>query len=90
MANENIQVGGSKVRGSEVDRLKKAAQTRSINAARKEKLSDRNRYAHSKLTKCANACQQLADAILDGSEANGDVLNACAMLEANIGQCLFQ
>jgi hypothetical protein len=81
------QSGGSK---SDIDRTQKAAATRRITAEKRSKLSEQNSYAYGKVNACRQACDKMADRLLNGGTATGELLDACAQVEAEIGKAMFK
>lgn len=71
------------------DRKVKSAATRAITSAKRAKLSGENDYAYSKLSSLKAACDRLQQVILDGGTASGELLAACANVEAEIGKAIF-
>lgn len=89
MAAEKNSQASSAAGGSIADRMAKSKATRAITAQKVAKLSDQNRYAYQKLSACRNALEKMQDRILDGGTATGELVQACAELEANIGVAMF-
>lgn len=89
MAETNVKSVGSASGNSVADRAKKASATRAITAAKMGKLTDAQKHAYRKVTGLRGTIDNLADHILDGGHVTADMVEACAMLDFNVGKCLF-
>lgn len=71
------------------DRMAKGKATRALTAAQVAKLSGENHYAYVKIGQCRRALEAMQTRILEGGTATGELVQACAELEANVGIAMF-
>jgi len=89
MAEQSTKGVGSGTGNAVADRTKKAAITRSLTAAKVAQLPAEMKYAYKQVTACRNSLDSLADVIVNGGSASGELLAAIAAVQQRVGECMF-
>lgn len=89
MAEKNSAAGQVGSAAGMAERMAKSKASRAVTAAQIAKLSGENHYAYVKIGICRRALEAMQDRILDGGTATGELVEACANLEAQIGRAMF-
>lgn len=84
------QQSGQSQKDSVADRTKKAQASRAITQSKVEKLDPQTQYALKQLRAAKSSLDAFIDAVVDGKPVSGIVLSNCALLQAEIGQCMFR